>query len=1017
MMKKNKLYTINRFNRGMFQPKENLFDGLTGSSYLGGQTGLLNPNISAQDFWGRLGVNTQLSTPSILGQATTQQLANFAPASNAVNNPFSIKEAFSSEGLSSGLKAAGPALISAGAGIVGGLANKAISGGLESKAGSAISNIGSTVGSAVGAVNPIAGAVVNVGSQLIGGLTNRAFGMKTNQEALNKANAGTSALSNFVSDAGSFDDIQELQALGNVGNVYKGGWFSGGKARRKNEELKQQRMRAHQFATRSIENNVDNLVDDQMNNALANYAAFGGPLENISGMDGAIGYGFMSDYLNGKRRQAEQKGQTNMFAGVPSDIFAFGGDMQAHGGDFPTGLTHINEGGMHEENPNDGVQMGVDNEGTPNLVEEGETVWNDYVFSNRIPCDETTKKLFHLPKKKDVTYAEVSKKLEREISERPNDPISRAGFNAQMQKLEEQQERQKQEMEAERAKAAFEALSPEEQQAVIQQVANGGPSQGDGIEGQTVPEEAMMAANSGENPTEVQGVVPTADAMGTVAPQEDMNQQMMAEGGKLFEDGGNKKKNVGTWKNDKENHWDVFTKPGLRRYIENLKQRLAMAPDDETKNAIRKEAMNELNSLQQSYFTHVLPDADKEKYDYSEDIKNHQLLFDKLYGNTGFYSTDENGNVRNLIADAINLPNGAATEDKPEHWADGYNGRRTSIRNFGSTEYGDDKYYKDLVDEFAQLGLTYAPNENWKYGDNRLYALSLPEAQTDKVTEPKVWDWNTGDWVDKTEPKADALGTVAAVKKGAIEEESEKQTPKLRPEWMRYAGLFGPAAGLGLMAAGVGKPDYSRLDAALESAGDAHLASYKPLGNYLTYRPMDIWFEQNRMDANARATDRAIMNSSSPSKMAGLLASGYNSQIVDGELYRKALEYNDAKRAQVAEFNRGTDQFNAQAYNQNQQFNADARNKARQYRAGLAMQAATERMNRDAGWYNSLYGNVAGLFRGLGDLGRENAQWNMISRAAADTTNLGDSNTADIYLKKKKKSQGGKVRRKRGLTY
>jgi hypothetical protein len=173
------------------------------------------------------------------------------------------------------------------------------------------------------------------------------------------------------------------------------------------------------------------------------------------------------------------------------------------------------------------------------------------------------------------------------------------------------------------------------------------------------------------------------------------------------------------------------------------------------------------------------------------------------------------------------------------------------------------------------------------------------------------------------------------------------------------------------------------------------------------------------MDANARATDRAIQNNAAPigTKMAGLLASGYNNQLASGELYRKALEYNDEKRKQVAEFNRGTNMFNAEAYNKTSQFNADARNRARQYRAGLAMQAATERLNRDAGWYNSLYGNLSGLFRGIGDLGRENAQWNMISRAAADTTNLGDSNTADIFLKKKKKSQGGKVRRKRGLTY
>lgn len=33
--------------------------------------------------------------------------------------------------------------------------------------------------------------------------------------------------------------------------------------------------------------------------------------------------------------------------------------------------------------------MGVDEEGNPNLVEEGEVVWEDYVFSNRLTNPKT----------------------------------------------------------------------------------------------------------------------------------------------------------------------------------------------------------------------------------------------------------------------------------------------------------------------------------------------------------------------------------------------------------------------------------------------------------------------------------------------------------------------------------------------------------------------------------------------------------------------------------------------------
>ena len=201
------------------------------------------------------------------------------------------------------------------------------------------------------------------------------------------------------------------------------------------------------------------------------------------------------------------------------------------------------------------------------------------------------------------------------------------------------------------------------------------------------------------------------------------------------------------------------------------------------------------------------------------------------------------------------------------------------------------------------------------------------------------------------------------------------------------------------------------------------LADYKPIGNYLTYKPLDIWFAQNRMDANARATDRAILNSGANqgSKMAGLLASGYNNQIADGALFRQAQEYNDTLKKQVAEFNRGTDQFNAQAYNANSQFNANTRNHANQYKASLAANAAAQKLQADAGWYNSLYGNMRGLFKGVGDLGRENYQYNRMidflgSGALEGVTedklvNAGTHRWA---------AEGGKIKKKskkRGLTY
>jgi hypothetical protein len=1018
-MRKNKLYTVNRFNKPAFVDRtyQNIFDGF-------GQTSLLNPNINPSEFWSRLGVNTQLSNP--LGQvgnaAAAQTLANFAPASNTVSNPFSFKEAFSSAGLKNGLKAGAGAAVGLGANVVGGLAGNAISGGLKSGVGSAIGTIGGAAASAIGSVNPFLGAAVGVGSKILGGVTNALFGTKVDQEKLSAANEGTAAYNNFTSNASSFDDISGPLAQANVQDAYSGGVFKKGWARKKNEELKRLRTDARLFADRSIENNVFNLADNQINDALYNYSAFGGPIETMSDNMGAIGYGFMSDYLNNKKKQAEQKGQTNMFAGTPSTMFDFGGDLQTHGADFGTGLIHINAGQSHEENPYDGVQMGVDQNGTPNLVEENETIYNDYVFSARILADEATKKLFHLPKKKDITFAEISKKLEKEIAERPADPISQAGFKAQMQTLEEQQERQKQEMEAERAKAAFEALTPEEQTALMQRAAQ----EEQMAQQQALAEQAAIQQPSPEEAAMVEQQTMQADGseanVGAEPP-------MMAEGGHLYsgeQEGSSKmqKKNVGSWKDDKQNHWDVFTKPGLKRYIENLKAKLNRAPDEETKNAIRREAMNELNTLQQSYYDYVRDGAANGTQGYSDNILNHQKMFDKLYGNTGFYTKDANGNVRNLIAEAINLPKGAATEDKPDSWFDGYNGPRTSIRNFGSTAYGDGQYYKDLVDEFASLGLTYAPNDNWKGDNGTLYGLSIPEIEAAKEESPKVWDWKQGDWIDKpTEEVATTAPTKAATTEAKSENTVESNIePVKKWDGMRYAGLFGPAVGLGLIAAGIGKPDYSGLDAAVERGGNVFLADYNPIGNYLTYRPLDTWFEQNALNAQARATDRALLNTNNPSKAAGLLANGYNSQLASGKLFREAQEYNDALKQKVEEFNRGTNMFNAESYNKTSQFNADTRNRASQYNTGLAMQAAQEKLNRDAGWYNSLYGNMSGLFKGISDLGRENRETNW--RNALVTAGAFGAMDEDALVKagiarykKGKKAKGGKIQKKRGLTY
>ena len=93
-----------------------------------------------------------------------------------------------------------------------------------------------------------------------------------------------------------------------------------------------------------------------------------------------------------------------------------------------------------EENPYDGVQMGIAPDGEPNLVEEGEVIFNDYVFSNRLNVPQAIRNKYRLRGKKDLTFAEAAKKLQKEAEEMPNDAIAKRGLIASMTRLQNAQE-------------------------------------------------------------------------------------------------------------------------------------------------------------------------------------------------------------------------------------------------------------------------------------------------------------------------------------------------------------------------------------------------------------------------------------------------------------------------------------------------------------------------------------------------------------------------------------------------
>lgn len=766
--------------------------------------------------------------------------------------------------------------------------------------------------------------------------------------------------------------------------------------------------------------------------------------------------------LNSRKWKHGDGGFLNEFADNGDTFFALGGDVQTNGSDFTDGLSHINEGQSHEENPYSGVQMGIAPDGAPNLVEEGETIFNDYVFSNRIhPTKDVLKKFHMYSKGGKLTYADVSKRLEKEAKERPNDPISQSALKNMLEKLAEAQENQKAEEEAERARKAFEALSPEEQQQVLAQITAQ-------QQAEEQPTEEVPVDENG-NPVDTtamqQPVQPTEEE---IAAQQPTDEGVVgAEGGKLnhkFEKGGEAVKNTLSrlLNLPTQSAWDKWLKDNnVTGDIdwENIKDNTALMA------ALTKNSPALANAINSGYdFGVYTPSA------------NNSLTFDFTHGGWG----SEDYNAWNGSTDAAwkeAVEKGLVSEGM------GSDEIGNALRQTDAYKRGTDwlkasegnrlKYLQaiynstDAPQAARDYAARYVDANGWlSNAPSRAYTAIFedPNSQGVRNTHPGTY-WKTPDEVLRNATTSNFVvnddGTVEAlnfVPEGwtkdstyswatpdsdltynyykrpaaaapAIEKDVEdkaeaddRKIPYKNEKW-RYAGLLGPAVGLGLWSAGIGRPDTGQLDAALESSGNTYLTDYKPVGDYLAYRPMDIWAQESRNQANARATDRGIVNNNATvgAKYAGLLANGYNSQLADAQLYRQAREYNDAQRQRVADFNRGTNVQNANAYDQAAQFNAEARNRNRQYRASLAADIARQRMAADQNWYNGLYGNISELFRGISDYGRENAQYNQLAALAnsgvVGTPNSEFTTILDGRRRGTKSSRGGKLRKRKGLTF
>lgn len=241
------------------------------------------------------------------------------------------------------------------------------------------------------------------------------------------------------------------------------GWITGNKkAKRRARRLNQQASDANERALLSFENRASDVDTQNDLNIESNFFNDGGPITMrytgvMSPFGNTFGDGgiFIKPENRGKfTALKERTGKSSTWYkehGTPAQkkmaIFALnaakwkhadGGELHTHGSDFTNGLTYIDNGGSHEANPFEGVQMGIDPQGVPNLVEEGEVIFNDYVFSNRMKVPKAIRQKYKL--RDNITFADAAKKLSKESEERPNDPISKRGLESFMSALANGQE-------------------------------------------------------------------------------------------------------------------------------------------------------------------------------------------------------------------------------------------------------------------------------------------------------------------------------------------------------------------------------------------------------------------------------------------------------------------------------------------------------------------------------------------------------------------------------------------------
>lgn len=682
----------------------------------------------------------------------------------------------------------------------------------------------------------------------------------------------------------------------------------------------------------------------------------------------------------------------NFSGGKDSVLAAFGGQLHTNGADFSNGASIIESGGSHEENPNSGVQIGVDKQGTPNLVEEGEVVYDDYVFSNRLKANDEILGYVNLPLKyRDMPFSDIAKKLLKPSEEQVNDPITTKTLKANMNKLRLAQEALKQEMQNNNNGNVFATGGDTKRRKNPYSVYVIGTNVIVGSDGQLteaarkaiedsdysgfIDERAMQARINAMSPGAGNLDEMKRRAAEYIKNDTDLNnrikaaQYLQSKGVRLLPSG---KPFDSVPEDIYKTYSDIIIGKEVQQANNQSRVTNGERPVGESeivgppKPASQKRAKRAVQENTQKPVAEKPVITTKDLAEGRGDNYHKALSPDTIQYNR---NVDE-ATVREYektgdYADFIDYIKNIATDNEINEW----------INTLESGKYGDlkdsnGKTYKIKgKDDLIRLMTDgkFGPIHHFAYNASRTKAT---EDQTPQESKEQVID----EVADKTgTSRHDAQKQVDDYIKANPDVQVSDAPWKNLPTGLRYAPIGSALAGLAMNS-----KDYSDVDQFAAQTARPNSVRYSPIAGYISPDYVSPFEMSAPIVEQMGATRRAISNASAGNRAQALAALANADKIGIEQLGRAYIQgkaYNSAQKKQAAEFNRATDMFNAQNDMQAQSMNMYLNN----YYLNRAQQMLGARQSIDAAYNAARSANLNSLTQSLANIGKQNAYLNMMA--------------------------------------